>query len=154
MSAYLIKYHSEPEPTRAVYLLNWTQFPATVREDQSRVDDQCDHQEGQGEVGPAGHVVPAPDVADHGLEELEHHHAEDDEVDGQSVDLVVDLAGPVHPGEVVLVHAVLQYEVEQPWARRKTIINLIVGWSLPNGVMSGQLKLYIVIMASINSILA
>ena len=51
---------------------------------------------------------------DNALEELEHHHGEDDEVDGQSVDLNVDLAGSVVPGQVVLVHAVLHNEVEQP----------------------------------------
>ena len=125
MSAYLINHHlSQPEPTKVFYLLNWTHFPPTVWEYQSRVDDQCDHQEGQREVNPDGQVlIHAPDVEDPGLEELEHHYAEDDEVDGQSVDLVVDLAGPVDPGEVVLVHAVLQNEVEQPWAKDIAIIN-------------------------------
>ena len=63
-------------------------------------------------------AVDVPEVGDPGLEELEHHHGEDDEVDGQSVDLVADLAGRVDPGQVVLVHPVLHDEVEQPWASR------------------------------------
>ena len=67
-------------------------------------------------------AVDVPEVGDPGLEELEHHHGEDDQVDGQSVDLVADLAGSVDPGEVVLVHAVLHDEVEQPWGSREVTI--------------------------------
>ena len=33
------------------------------------------------------------------------------------MELVVDLAVSVHPGQVVFVHPVLHDEVEQPWAR-------------------------------------
>ena len=46
------------------------------------------------------------------MESLQHDYIKDDEFDGLSVDLDVDLTGRVDPGEVVLVHAVLQYEVQ------------------------------------------
>ena len=57
---------------------------------------------------------------DNALEELEHHHGEDEELDGQPVDLVIvlDLARSVDPGEVIFVHTVLHDEEQQSWGRR------------------------------------
>ena len=79
------------------------------------VDDQCDHQQYQGEIRPSA-TVEVPQVKDRGLEELEDHHREDEEMDGQPVDLVIvlDLTRSVDPGEVIFVHTVLHDEEQQP----------------------------------------
>ena len=56
-----------------------------------------------------------PKKVDSGLEDLDHDDWEDDELDGELVCLVADLGGAVDLHQVVLVHQVLQNEVEQPW---------------------------------------
>ena len=70
------------------------------------------------------------------------------------MNLVVYLAGRVDPAEVVLVHRVLQYEVKESYQNMSGIISTYFYFGrLPNGVMRGQLKEYMEIMANIIIIL-
>ena len=106
------------------------------------VDHKSDPEQYHGEIRPEVRAaVEAPHVGDDGLEELKHHHGEDEELDGQSVDLVIvlDLARSVDPGEVIFVHTVLHDEEQQPWGRRvykiRTVLCITVVWCLPNGLL-------------------
>ena len=83
----------------------------------SWVDHESDPKQCHGEIRPEVRAaVEAPHVGDDRLEELEHHDGEDEELDGQPVDLVIvlDLARSVDPGEVIFVHTVLHDEEQQP----------------------------------------
>ena len=98
-----------------------THLSAAVREDLCWVDHKSDPKQYHGEIRPEVRAaVEAPHVGDERLEELEHHHGEDEELDGQPVDLVIvlDLARSVDPGEVIFVHTVLHDEEQQSWVRR------------------------------------
>lgn len=78
-----------------------THLSAAVREEWCGVDHKSDPQQCHGEIRPEVRAaVEAPHVGDDGLEELKHHHGEDEELDGQPVDLVIvlDLARSVDPG--------------------------------------------------------
>ena len=75
-----------------------THLSAAVREDLCWVDHKSDPQQCHGKIRPEVRAaVEAPHVGDHRLEELKHHHGEDEELDGQPVDLVIvlDLARSV-----------------------------------------------------------
>ena len=64
-----------------------------------------------------------PDVEINSLESLEHDGVEDDESDGQSVNLLVYFIGRVDPGDVVFVHAVFQYEEQQPCTNKCVVVD-------------------------------
>ena len=101
-----------------VLVLDGGDLPAGVRPDLGAAHVDRDDQEDQADPRPPVHQTEAegvlgPHEAEEESEDLKEGHGDDHHLDGGGVHLVVDLAPGVDEGQVVLVHEVLEEEVDE-----------------------------------------